>query len=428
MQTIKFYTLGCKVNQYETQLMRERILLSGIREEKGVNTADFCVINTCTVTHRADADSLSSIYRAKRQNPEAKIIVTGCLAEADAQRISGLGNIDLIVRNKDKQIIDTYLNSFRRSGRERKTGQDKENKRGGISYFAGHTRAFIKVQDGCDNLCSYCKVRLVRGKSKSRDWSHIIEEARRLVESGVKEIVLCGICLGSYGRDLSARLNLTQLISRLEDINGLLRIRLSSIEAKDVSGALIKKMASSLKLCPHLHIPIQSGDNKILRLMKRGITREGYLRIFDKVRRHIPGIAITTDVMVGFPQEAEENFLNTFRLIKEVSPLRVHIFGYSPRKGTVASRLYGAISPKVIGVRMERLKELAESCSIKYRSRFLNKEIAVLIEGRYKETGHWQGYTGNYMKIVVKSRQALGNQLIHRKPYRVFKDYMEAEI
>ena len=417
MKTVKFYTLGCKVNQYETQEMRERFQGAGFRQANNGRKADIYVINTCTVTQRADSESLNLIRRAKRANPDAKIIVTGCLAELDKDKIKAGGGISLIVRNRDKNRIVQLLNG------NNELNENNELKDKGISDFFGHTRAFLKIQDGCNNFCAYCKVPLVRGPSRSRPLNEIIEEARRLVENNFKEIVLSGICMGAYGRDLSRKVNLVDVIEALEDIEGLLRIRLSSIEAGDISDELICKIAESQKLCPHLHIPMQSGDSQILEKMNRRYTKTDYLNLIYKLRSKVPQIAITTDVLVGFPGESEENFQNTVTLIKEVSPLKTHIFPYSRREGTPAANFEDQISPVIIKARIEQLKEIAGHSSLEYKKQFLNKEIPVLIEGRLREeTDLWEGYSNNYIKAIIRSSLNLKNKLICAKFKKIAND------
>jgi threonylcarbamoyladenosine tRNA methylthiotransferase MtaB len=401
MQSVKLYTLGCKVNQYDTQSIREDFLHSGFREINNGSKADIYVVNTCTVTQRADSESLKLVRRAKRENPKARIVVTGCLAELDRDKIKKEAGKSLIVRNKDKNRIVGLLNG--NNGL-----RDK-----GITDFSGHTRAFLKIQDGCNNFCAYCKVPLVRGSSRSKPLKNIIQEAGQLVEAGFKEIVLSGICLGSYGRDLKAGTTLIDVIEALEGIEGLARIRLSSIEAGDVSDELIDKMACSAKLCRHLHIPIQSGDNAILKKMNRRYTKGDYLRLIRKLRSRIPQVALTTDVLVGFPGETEEAFRNTLDLVKKVVPLRTHIFPYSRREGTAADKFEPGLSPEIIKRRVQRLKELAEKCSLEYKKQFLNKEIEVLVESRLPNSADlWEGYSDNYIRVRLDSGLDLGNKLI----------------
>lgn len=402
METVKFFTVGCKVNQYDTQAIRERFLNSGFKELENHLPADTYVINTCTVTLRADADSLNLIRRAKRENPQAKLIVTGCLAQLDADKIKEISRRISILKDKDKNSI---------------------------TYFKGHTRAFLKIQDGCNNFCSYCRVPLARGRSRSRPLDEIAKEAAQLVKNGFKEIVLAGICLGSYGKDLKPRLNLIDAIEALEKIKGLLRIRLSSIEARDVSDGLIQKIAKSQKLCRHLHIPLQSGDDEILKKMNRNYSGQDFLGLIQKIKKQVPKIAITTDALVGFPGETENNFHNTLNAIKKILPLKVHIFPYSKREGTAVFQYYqDEINPMIIKKRVFRLANIGEECSLNYKRQFLGKAMTVLIEGRCKENlDFWQGYTDNYMQIKVKSGKDLKNKFISLRLKQIDKNFILAD-
>ena len=420
LRTIKFYTLGCKVNQYDTQSIREKFLRQGFQEIDNGQKADIYLINTCSVTSTADRKSRQIIHSAHRQNPKAQIVVTGCYTELDSDKISAIPGVTNIIKNNQKERMLELLNED--------NGPDV---RGGISNFYGRTRVFLKIQDGCDNFCSYCKVPLVRGRSRSRPIKEIIEEAGRLVKNGFKEIVLSGICLGAYGKDLTAQGNLVEVIEALEKIEGLLRIRLSSIEAMDISGGLIAKIKESKKLCPHLHIPLQSGDDDILKKMKRNYSRNEYLGLIKKIKKNVPGIAITTDCLAGFPGESEENFQNSLSLIKAILPLKVHIFPYSRREGTsAASNFKDGVGQQIIKERLLRLKEIAQECAFIYKKQFLNKDTPVLIEGRPdSDRNLWEGYTDNYLKVRLKGLENINlqNQLISVKIKKIEKDICQAK-
>ncbi len=414
MPTFKLSTLGCKVNQYETQAMREQLLGSGFSEGNGNPRAEVYIINTCTVTKKADAESLNLIRRAIRENSKAQIFVTGCLAELDASRIKRLDTRIRIIKNRHKEDIAQHILG---------QGQNPIVMQG-ISYFKGHSRTFLKIQDGCNNHCSYCKVPLVRGISRSRGPEIIINEAKRIVGNGFREIVLCGICLGAYGKDSKPATNLTELLSDLEEIEGLERIRLSSIEAGDISDSLINKIAQSSKICRHLHIPIQSGDDTILKKMGRSYCRRYYLNLIKKLKRCVAGIAITTDVLVGFPGEEKSNFKNTLSLVQKILPLKVHIFPYSKRERTLAAGFKNNIPYQVINARKAELKELAESCSLEYKKRFLGKKIPVLVEGRCRQkSSFWQGYTDNYIRVLLQSNRNFKNQIVTVIIKKIMPDY-----
>jgi threonylcarbamoyladenosine tRNA methylthiotransferase MtaB len=393
---IKLYTLGCKVNQYESQAIREQLLNAGL-EESSTGKADIYVINTCTVTAQADKECRRLIRKALRSNAMSDLIVTGCLVEKDAGRIFQISDKIRIVPNHLKGHIADFLNS-------RRNPRLKTHKKNfiplKISDFKDHERAFVKIQDGCNNRCSYCKVPLVRGKSASRDPKEIIAEVKRLTGRGFKEIVLTGICLGAYRYK---GYKLVNLLRSLEKIAGEFRIRLSSIEPQLVSDALIKKVADSAVICPHLHIPLQSGDNEILRQMNRPYTVRDYLSLIAKIKKKISNVAITTDVLAGFPGEKESNFRNTVRCLKKISPMRTHIFSFSPREGTAAFDFPDSVEAAVIKKRVNLLRKIAGDASYKYRRRFSGRYLTVLIESqRDKQSGLLSGYSENYIRIAVE--------------------------
>ncbi|MBM3245664.1 MAG: MiaB/RimO family radical SAM methylthiotransferase, partial [Candidatus Omnitrophica bacterium] len=312
--------------------------------------------------------------------------------------------VDLIVKNDKKDKIIALIQGQPPPGTVPVSG---------ISSFKGHTRAFLKVQDGCNNFCSYCKVPLVRGRSRSKAVKDVTREAEVLVKNGFKEVVLTGICLGAYGRDLKPKSDLSGLVANLEKIKGLLRIRLSSIEAKDISDGLIKLISHSKKVCRHFHIPLQSGDDTVLKRMNRKYSREGYLSLVRKIKKEIPGVSISIDVLVGFPGEDNRMFLNTAQLIKSISPFKVHIFPYSERKGTKAAGLPQKLDPRVIRQRIEMLKLISEECGLRFKNKFFNKKMLVLVEGRVKGNPLlWEGYTDNYLPVNLCSKRQLQNQMV----------------
>jgi len=417
MPTFSIKTLGCKVNQYESQLIRENFLKTGFHEVNGKKPADIYVINTCTVTERADKDSRHFIRHAHNINPNAKIVVTGCLAENDADMISKIEGVTDIVKNSGKNNLISLI-----------TDNSSLKNENFISGFKGHTKAFVKIQDGCDNFCSFCKVPLVRGRSRSRPLEDIKKEVAALLKNGFKEIVLSGICLGEWGRDFGNKLELADAIEALEGLYGEFRIRLSSIELKYISDRLIEKMATSPKLCRHLHIPLQSGDNRILKAMKRPYAREEYLARILKVKSLIPEIGVTTDVLVGFPGEDNDSFDATLGLVREFAPHRIHIFSYSPREGTKAASLKGIIPADVIKERMGQLSEITKELSYGYRKIFLKKEVEILVENkRDKITQLLTGYTDTYIKVLSEGGDSLKGNLLRCKISEVTAGYTFAK-
>lgn len=404
MKPFKIKTLGCKVNQYETQVIREGLLSAGYQEAKSHQKASLCIVNTCTVTAKADGECREVIRRYIRENPDAQIVITGCYVEKDSDAIKAIDERVRIVSNKDKSAIVDILTA----------SPKRQSASSGISYFEGHNRVFIKVQDGCDNFCSYCKVPYVRGGSRSRDPQEILDEAERLIKNGYKELVLTGICLGDFGKELDNGITLTWVIQKISDIKGDFRIRLSSIELPDVSNSLIAEMSGSLKLCRHFHIPLQSGDDEILNQMNRQYTSSEFISRVEYIRSQIPDVAITTDIIIGFPGENEQNFKNTLGTIRKVKPSRAHIFTYSPRQGTKAFERGDNVHPKVKAERFKRLKELTDRFADDSKQQSQNKKQRVLVENvRDRKTGCLTGYTDSYVKVLIDGSDELIGKLIY---------------
>lgn len=403
MSTFCIKTLGCKVNQYESQVVRENFLKAGYTEAEGFDEADICVVNTCTVTSISDSKSLRLIRGAV--NRDKCVVVTGCMAEDKDLDLSKLGGSRFIVKNKDKYKIPEIINST--------PNPQPQTPNFSITGLKDHTRVFVKVQDGCDNACSYCKVRIVRGRSRSRLPEEVLNECRGLIKNNTKEIVLTGICLGAYGRELSKDLNLSRLINEICKIEGNWRLRLSSVEPKDAGEDLIREIQNQDKVCKHIHLPFQSGDNSVLKKMARPYKRTDYLNIVRALKDAIPDIAISTDIMVGFPGETEEMFRNTMDFISDVRPMRMHVFPFSKRKGTKA---YNYKSDIPVGVKKKRedgLMRLAGELAREYTNNFIDKEVEVLVEHKRSDDGCLQGYTDRYIKAYLEGPDSLKGQLIN---------------
>lgn len=414
---VKFITLGCRVNQYDTQGLRESLQGTGYFEEAlPQDQVEFVVINTCTVTKGADKDNLYAIRKARRDHPEAKIIVTGCATQMEPQKYAELKEVHMVIPNDGKG----YLSSFLMPSCGSEEGQQayinnkvaevkKEWRREfaplSISRSSGKTRAFVKIQDGCNHACSFCKVVLVRGRSRSRKMSEVIEEIRRLVQEGYEDISLCGIQLGAYGMDLGD-LRLEDVLTESAQVEGLKRLRLSSIEPTDVTLGLVQVM-KEIKICvPHLHIPLQSGDDDVLRRMNRRYESKEYESLISTLRREIFDFQLSLDVMAGFPDETEEAFQNTVRLIQKVRPIHCHVFPYSEREKTRASREYEKeVSDLTKKSRVKQLIELSKVMRRQILSREIGKTREILLEKKNKE-GLYVGLTANFMRVLVRSDQS----------------------
>ncbi|MEA3368962.1 MAG: tRNA (N(6)-L-threonylcarbamoyladenosine(37)-C(2))-methylthiotransferase MtaB [Candidatus Ratteibacteria bacterium] len=409
------YTLGCKVNQYETEAILEEFFRDGFRLVPFKEKADVYLVNTCTVTAKGERESKYAVRQAKRFNPRAKIIVTGCLVQTQRDELAGLPGVVLVAGNPEKEKILTLFKKALDSGKTQISVSDSPDRLTWdnlkIEKFHRHTRAFIKIQDGCDAGCHYCIVPRVRGKMISRPLPAVKEEIRRLINYGFKEIVLTGIRLGKYGGDLNPGTTLAEVLEEVENEPELLRIRLSSLEPGEFTPGLIRQIAGSRKICPHFHIPLQSGDNEILSRMGRNYTGEEYLSLIGEIKRLIPEASFSTDIMVGFPGEKEGHFLNTVDFLKNVGFNQLHIFTFSPRKLTLAANFPGQVPLSMKKNRSRRLHQLAEELKRNYRETQKDRTLEVLVEKKDK-SGNLTGLTGNYVRLSFFGEASLINQLV----------------
>ena len=394
----KIVTLGCKVNTYESEMMREKLLANNY-EETFDNDADIVIINTCSVTNMADAKSRKLINYNKRENPNAIMVVCGCSAQNKKEELSNL-DIDILIGNNGKSKIVDLIEDYKNTNEKyinfissRKLEFEDMN----VDRFTNQTRAYIKIQDGCNNFCAYCIIPFMRGNIRSKDMDKVIEEANSLVKNGHKEIVLTGIDTGSYGKDKNY--TLTDLLNELVKIDGLERIRLSSIDTFDLDDKFIDCLKNNYKICDHLHISLQSGSDKILKLMNRKYDTAKYLETINKIRSVRPNISITTDVIVGFPQESDEDFNEVLDYVNKVKFSKVHVFPYSKRDGTKASVMLGQVQESVKKERAKKLIEVSSELEKEYYSKFIDKELEVLIEENIN--GKSIGHTSNYIKVVI---------------------------
>jgi len=421
-------TVGCKVNQYETELLQEQFREAGFRIVSFKDEADLYLINSCTVTKRADQSSIKLIKEAKRRNKKSRVVVTGCYAEAKGDEIKKkFPWVDLVVGNRDKlkivrgiQIVfddsfgmQKFFGSLSTEGLKN-SSNILPTARSFINGFDGHNRAFVKIEDGCNVFCAYCKIPYVRGSQiRSRSPDEILQEVKSLAENGFKEIVLTGINLGLYGRDLSSRISLVDLLRKMEELPIKMRIRLSSLEPHLISSELIDLMASSSRICRHLHLPLQSGDVEVLKRMGRKYTLEEYRELLEEISRKIPSIAITTDVMVGFPGEEERHFQKTLRFLEDAQFSRLHVFRFSPREGTRAFSMRPRVDERIKRQRSIKLRELGRRLSAEFITRFLGERLRILIEDRRDpETDLLCGYTDNYIRVFVEGDDDLKNKLV----------------
>lgn len=399
-------TLGCKVNQYESAGIAERLTEKGFFLVPFNETADVYIINTCTVTARTDYQSRQLIRRAARKNPAASIVVTGCYAQLAAAKLADLPGVSLVAGNTEKEFIPDLISRLPKQKPLMKVGKIEDQTEISPlapSCFPGHTRSFLKIQDGCNAFCTYCVVPYARGRSRSLSPSFVLERISRLEKAGYREIVLTGIHLGAYGQDLTPPTSLPVLLEKLEAVaTKSARIRLSSVEPREVTGELLRMLKHSKTFCRHLHIPLQSGDDGILGLMRRNYDSRFFKDLINKIVGEIPDIAIGIDVMTGFPGEGEGEFQNTFRLLEDLPAAYLHVFPYSERSQTVAAAYSGKVPDIEKAKRSEALRRLDQVKRAKFRERFIGKKLAVLLEDRKdKETGFLKGFSDNYISIVV---------------------------
>lgn len=409
MPSVAFYTLGCKVNFYDTEAMWQLFKNEGYEQvDFETTTADVYVINTCTVTNTGDKKSRQIIRRAVRRNPEAVVAVTGCYAQTSPAEIMAIPGVDLVVGTQDRDKLMSFIGQIQQDRQPvnavRNIMKTREFEELDVPGFADHTRAFLKIQEGCNNFCTFCIIPWSRGLSRSRKPESVLQQARQLVASGYKEIVLTGIHTGGYGDDLD-NYRLADLLQDLDGIDGLERIRISSIEASQIDDAMIRVLNASPKMCRHLHIPLQAGDDEILRRMRRKYTTAEFAEKIARIREAMPGVAITTDVIVGFPGETEQLYENGYRFMERVGFSEMHVFPYSKRTGTPAARMEDQVDEEVKHARVHQLIELSERFQAEYARQWVGREMIVIPEGQPKgqlDQGLTAGYTDNYLQVVFE--------------------------
>lgn len=419
MKTVKLITMGCKVNQYDTQSMQETLLHNGYTVVEDTPRADLYLINTCTVTNAADQKARQVIRRALRENPDAKVLVTGCYAESDRGAIEQIPGVTCVFGNREKADLQTYLDALDTEMPCLPTTPKtllplqpvqhdavREHARfsSGVSSAGKRTRALIKVQDGCSAFCTYCIIPYVRGRMTSRPLADIVEEARRLADNGIKEIVITGVHLGAYGLDTGRDKNIADILERIHGIEGIARIRFSSIEPMYFPDILAERMAALPKCMPHFHLPLQSGSDNILRRMRRRYTTAQFAHLVDKLRTlFTDDVGMTTDIMVGFPGETEADFETSLGFVEEIGFSQLHVFRYSPRKGTPAATYEDAVSPHVSAARSRAMIQLGERLGTAFRRRMLGKRAELLVEDSRegKTQHHLTGFTDNYLRVLV---------------------------
>lgn len=411
MKSVALHNLGCKVNGYEMDVMQQMLQERGYKIVPFDELADIYIINTCTVTNIADRKSRQMLHRAKKRNPEAVVVAVGCYVQTGEENIRKDEAIDLAIGNNRKKdllpILEEYLAKRKQTVREYDVidiNHTDEYEEMQLTRTAEHTRAYIKIQDGCNQFCSYCIIPYARGRVRSRDEEDILKEVRGLVAAGYQEIVITGIHISSYGVDRGEP-ELLQLLQKLQEVEGLSRIRIGSLEPRIITEEFAGKIASLSKICPHFHLSMQSGCDSVLKRMNRHYDSREYFEKTQLLRKYYDNPAITTDVIVGFPGETEEEFRITEAFVRKVNFFEMHIFKYSKRQGTVAARMEGQITEAEKGRRSTILMEAEKEMSHAYRAGYIGYETEVLFEEKKEAEGetYWVGHTPQYIKVAKKA-------------------------
>ena len=431
MSTVAFHTLGCKVNHYETEAIWQLFKEADYDRVDFNTNADVFVINTCTVTNTGDKKSRQIIRRAIRQNPEAVVCVTGCYAQTSPAEIMDIPGVDVVVGTQDRTKLLDYIEQYKKE-REPINGvgnimKNRTYEELEVPYFTDRTRASLKIQEGCNNFCTFCIIPWARGLMRSRDPEKVVEQASQLVDSGYKEIVLTGIHTGGYGQDLK-NYNLAQLLRDLETVDGLERIRISSIEASQLTDEVIDVIAHSNKVVRHLHIPLQSGSDSVLKRMRRKYSMAHFSERVTKLHEVLPGLAVTSDVIVGFPGETEEEFQQTYDFIVDHHFSELHVFPYSPRIGTPAARMDDQVDENVKNERVHRLINLSDQLAKSYASNFDQEVLEVIPEEEGDQPGTLIGYADNYMKVQFEADPSLIGELVKVKITRADYPMNQGEV
>lgn len=403
---VAFSTLGCRVNVYESEAMAEKFIREGYEVVDASEAADVYVINTCTVTNMGDKKSRQIISRARRLNENSIIAVVGCYSQIAPKEVSEIPGVDVVLGTRNKGDVVYYVNKAKDEGKSQVHVEgvlkNKKFEELNIEEYQDKTRAFLKIQDGCNRFCTYCIIPYSRGSVCSKDPKKVLEEVNKLAEHGFKEIILSGIHTASYGLDLEGNVNLIDIIEEIEKVEGIERIRIGSIEPAFFTPEVIEKIKKFKKLCPHFHLSLQSGCDSTLKRMNRRYTAQEYADSVKLLRETMPDVSITTDVIVGFPGETEEEFNETYEFLKNIKLTKTHVFKYSPRKGTKASDMQDQIDGSIKEKRSKLLIELSNKNEKEFIEKFIGTEMDVLIETEAKgQEGMYEGYTRNYIKVQV---------------------------
>jgi threonylcarbamoyladenosine tRNA methylthiotransferase MtaB len=429
--TVSFTTLGCKVNQFETEAMTELLEKEGFEVLPSGENSDIYIINTCAVTKESERKSRQFINKAKRINPNAMVVAVGCSVQLNGEKLNKETDVDIIIGTKHKgnigKLLKEKLNDLEYKAYDIEEFYGREDfEELKISTVHDKTRANIKIQDGCSQYCSYCIIPYVRGPIRSRNHNDIVDEIKKVADNGYKEIVLNGIHISSYGKDIQEHDALIKLIEDINKIEGIERIRLGSLEPKLITEDFIERYSKLDKVCDHFHLSLQSGSDSVLRRMNRKYTTTEYKNNVEIIRKFMPYAGITTDIIVGFPGETEEEFNETLNFVKTIQFSRIHVFKYSVREGTKAAEMSDQIDDSIKATRSKILIDLANSISNDFMKQFIGKDMSILVETQNKEN-IFEGYTRNYLKVLLKSDINIKNEIVNAHIINVRNDYLIGE-
>lgn len=413
MSRVAFTTLGCKVNLYDSEAMAELFAEKGYEIVEFDDVADVYIINTCTVTNFGDKKSRQMIRRARRQNENSIIVATGCYAQVSPDVVAGIEGINIVIGTKDRskvvEIVEEYKAEKGVLNAVTDIKGEKEFERLKVSNLKDRTRAYIKIQEGCNRYCTYCIIPYARGPVRSRKPEDVIDEVKTLAKNGFKEVVLTGIHVASYGVDFG-NITLADIIEEVHKVEGIERIRFSSMEPNAVDDEFVERMAKLPKVCEHYHLSLQSGSDDTLKKMNRRYTSEEYSNACGRLRKVFPTVAITTDIIVGFPTETDTNFKESYDFAEKVKLSKIHVFPYSPKTGTIAAKIRPQVPPDIKSERSHKMLELSNRLNYEFMSEYINKEMEVLFERL--ENGYYEGHTRNYIKVLCKSDKDISNELV----------------
>ena len=411
-KTVAIYTLGCKTNQYESNAIIQRFLENGYELVDFEDKADVYIVNTCTVTNMSDRKSRQILRRAKQKNPSSILIVIGCYVQVAKETLEEMDEIDILLGNNEKKDILKYLEKFEKERQEKITDvmHQKEYVEFGSTTFTEKTRAVVKIQDGCDRFCSYCIIPFARGRVRSRKIEEVKEEITKISKLGIKEVVLTGIHIGSYGKDFEEDIGLIDLLEEINKIDGIERIRLGSLEPKLITEEFVNRLKKLDKICHYFHLSLQSGCTETLKRMNRRYTAEEFRECARLLRENFKDVMFTADVIVGFPGETEEEFETTYNFLKEIKFYKIHVFKYSRRNGTKAATMPNQVPSELQEERSKKIIELSKEIQDEYNKSYIGKTVEVLMEE--KTEGYYRGHTDNYLYVSVKSDEDLENKMI----------------